>query len=152
MERKSDRYADILLHVSSKPYKASEILEVCKAENFCPYEVTKFAVEDADVIALSYMYIFHPTVRGAFLRHLSKPLSQVILVVDEAHNLPDTAVEIASDTLTLFVIRQALREAEKFNYPEIVAFSKRFLAIMENMLAQIEKESYVPPQLLIEAL
>ncbi|MGD8506165.1 MAG: DEAD/DEAH box helicase family protein, partial [Candidatus Bathyarchaeota archaeon] len=39
MERKSDRYADILLHVSSKPYKASEILELCRAENFCPYEV-----------------------------------------------------------------------------------------------------------------
>ncbi len=152
MERKSDRYADILLHVSSKPYKASEILEVCKAENFCPYEVTKFAVEDTDVIALSYLYVFHPTVRGAFLRHLSKPLSQVILVVDEAHNLPDTAVEIASDTLTLFVIRQALREAEKFNYSEIAAFSKRFRAIMEKMLANVEKESYVPPQLLIEAL
>jgi len=152
MEKKSDRYADILLHVSSKPYKASEILEVCKAENFCPYEVTKFAVEDTDVIALSYLYVFHPTVRGAFLRHLSKSLNQVILVVDEAHNLPDTAVEIASDTLTLFVIRQALREAEKFNYPEIAAFSKRFRAIIENMLAHIEKESYVPPQLLIEAL
>ena len=151
-ERNSDRYADILLHISSKPYKASEILEVCKAENFCPYEVAKFAVEDVDVIALSYMYVFHPTVRGAFLRHLNKPLSQVILVVDEAHNLPDTAVEIASDTLTLFVIRQALREAEKFNYPDIAAFSKRFRAIMENMLTHIEKESYVPPQLLIEVL
>lgn len=152
MERKSDRYADILLHVSSKPYKASEILEVCRAENFCPYEVAKFAVEDVDVIALSYLYVFHPTVRGAFMRHLNKSLRQVILVVDEAHNLPDTAVEIASDALSLFVIRQARREAEKFNYPDIAVFSKRFRALMENMLAHIEKESYVSPQLLIEAL
>ena len=151
-DRNSDRYADILLHVSSKPYKASEILEICNAEKFCPYEVTKFALEDTDVIALSYMYVFHPTVRGAFLRHLSKPLSQVILVVDEAHNLPNTAVEIASDTLTLFVIRQAIREAEKFRYPDIAAFSRRFRAIIENMLAHIEKESYVPPQLLIAVL
>jgi len=152
MKRNPDRYADVLLHVSSKPYKASEILEVCKAENFCPYEVAKFAVEDVDVIALSYLYVFDPMVRGAFLRHLGKPLSQVILVVDEAHNLPNTAVEIASDTLTLFVIRQAQREAEKFNYPNIAAFSKRFRFIIENMLAHIKKESYVPPQLLIEAL
>lgn len=152
MKRDPDRYADILLHISSKPYKASEILEVCRAERFCPYEVTKFAVEDTDVIALSYLYVFDPTVRGAFLRHLNKSLSQAILIVDEAHNLPDTAVEIASDTLTLFVIRQAQREAEKFNYPDIAAFSKRLRAITENMLAQIEKESYVPPQLLIEAL
>jgi DNA excision repair protein ERCC-2 len=152
MKRNSDRYADVLLHVSSKPYKASEILEVCRAEGFCPYEVAKFAVEDTDVIALSYLYVFDPLVRGAFLRHLGKPLSQTILIVDEAHNLPNTAVEIASDTLTLFVIRQAQREAERFNYPEIAAFSKRFRVIMENMLARIEKESRVSPRLLIEAL
>ncbi len=152
MERNSDRYNDILLHVSSKPYKASEILEVCRAENFCPYEVAKFAVEDTDVVALSYLYVFHPAVRGAFLRHLNKPLNRVILVVDEAHNLPDTAVEIASDTLTLFVLRQALREAERFDYPDVVTFSKMFEAIMENMVARIERESYVPPQLLIDVL
>ncbi len=151
-ERNSDRYNDILLHVSSKPYKASEIIEVCKAENFCPYEVTKFAVEDTDVVALSYMYVFHPTVRGAFMRHLGKPLSQVILVVDEAHNLPNTAVEIASDTLTLFVIRQALREAETFNRPDIAAFSKRFQAILKKMLAQTKKERLISPHSLIEAL
>lgn len=152
MKRKSDRYADVLLHVSSKPFKASEILEVCRVESFCPYEITKFAVEDTDVVALSYLYVFDPAVRGAFLHHLSKPLTQVILVVDEAHNLPDTAVEIASDALTLFVVRQAQREAERFNHPEIAVFSRRFRVIMEKMLAQIEKESYVPPQLLIEVL
>lgn len=152
MERNSDRYADILMHISSKPYKSSEILEVCKVENFCPYEVAKFVVEDTDVVALSYLYVFDPAVRGAFLRNLNKPLNQVILVVDEAHNLPDTAVEIASDTLTLFVVRQAQREAERFNYPEIAGFFKLFLAVMKAMLAHIEKESYVPPQLLIEVL
>lgn len=151
-ERNSDRYADILLQVSSKPYKASEILEVCRAEGFCPYEAAKFAVEDVDVVALSYLYVFHPAVREAFLRHLNRPLSKIILVVDEAHNLPDTAVEIASDSLTLFAIRQTLREAEKFDYPDIAAFSKQLRAIMENMLTHIKKENYVPPQLLVKAL
>jgi DNA excision repair protein ERCC-2 len=152
MKRNSDRYGDLLLHVSSRPYKALEILEVCRAEGFCPYEATKFAMEDTDVIALSYLYIFDPRVRGAFLRHLNKPLNDVILVVDEAHNLPDTALEIASDALTLFVVRQAQREAERFKYPEIAVFSRKFRAIMENMLTNIEKESYVPPELLIKAL
>ncbi len=152
MKRKSERYEDILLHVSSNPYKASEILEICKAEGFCPYEVAKFAMEDTDVIALSYLYIFDPKIRGAFLRHLNKSISKIILVVDEAHNLPSTAVEIASDTLTLFAIRQAQREAEKFHYPDVAAFSKRFRALMEKMVAHVKKEVYVPPKLLMEAL
>ncbi len=152
MEKNSDRYADVSVHISSRPYKASEILEICRGENFCPYEIAKFAMQDTDVIALSYMYVFHPRVRGAFLHHLNKPLNQMILVVDEAHNLPSTAVEIASDALSLFVIRQAQREAEKFNFPSIASFSKRFRALIENMLTHIAKESYVPPQILIEAI
>jgi DNA excision repair protein ERCC-2 len=152
MKRNPDRYADVLFQIASKPCKASDIAEICRVESLCPYEVAKFAMEDVDVVALSYLYVFDPAVRGAFLRQLSKPLSQVILIVDEAHNLPEVAVEIASDTLTLFVIRQAQREAEKFNYPDVSAFSKRFQAIMEKMLAQIENETYLPPYLLIEAL
>jgi DNA excision repair protein ERCC-2 len=152
MKENSDRYTDVLLHLSSKPCKASDITEICRAASLCPYEVAKFAMENVDVIALSYLYVFDPAVRGAFLRQIGKPLSRIVLVVDEAHNLPDVAVEIASDTLTLFVIRQAQREAEKFNYPDIAAFSKQFQNIMEKMLAQVESESYVPPHLLIGAL
>jgi len=152
MKRNPDKYADVLFRIASKPYKASDITEICRVEGLCPYEVAKFAMEDVDVVALSYLYVFDPAVRGAFMRQLSKPLSQVILIVDEAHNLPEVAVEIASDTLTLFVIRQAQREAERFSYPDIAAFSKRFHAIMERMLAQIENESYLPPYLLIETL
>jgi len=152
IEKKEDRFGEVKAHVSSSVYKASEIQEICRAENFCPYELVKKALSDVAVAALSYMYVFDSTIRSPFLKHLDRPLDAVVLIVDEAHNLPDTAVEIASDTLTLFAIRQAELEAERFRQRDAADFANKFRVITERMAAQIEKESYVPPQLFLDAL
>lgn len=156
IEKKQERFDELRSHASSHAsshaYKASEIQEICKAESFCPYELIKKALADVDVAALSYMYVFDPTVRGAFLKHFDKPLNEVILIVDEAHNLPNTAVEIASDSLTLFAIRQAQLEAEKFRHGEVESFSRKFRVVLEQMATQIEDESYVPPRRFIDAI
>lgn len=152
IERKEERFGELRHHVSSRAYKASEIREICKAEGFCPYELAKQTLVDVDVAALSYMYVFDPTVRRAFLKHLDKALNEVILIVDEAHNLPDTAVEIASDSLTLFAVRQAQLEAEKFRHREVEVFTRKFRITLEQMMTQIEEESYVPPQRFIDTI
>jgi len=152
IKSKEDRFGEVKSHVSSKVYKASEVQEICRAEGFCPYELVKQALGSVDVAALSYMYVFDPAIRGHFLKHLDKSLSETILIVDEAHNLPDAAVEIASDSLTVFAIRQAQLEAEKFRHPEAADFANKFRTLTERMASQIEKESYVPPQLLVNTI
>jgi len=152
IERKEDRFGEVKAHVSSRVYKASEVREICRAEGFCPYELVKQSLRDVDVAALSYMYVFDATIRGAFLKHLDRPLNEVILIVDEAHNLPDAAVDIASDSLTLFAMRQAQLEAERFRQRDAVDFANKFRVITEQMAARIEKESYVSPRLLVDAI
>jgi len=152
IEKKDERFSDLKEHVASRPYKASEVQEVCRTEGFCSYELVKKALADVDVVALSYMYVFDPAVRGAFLKHLDRPMNEVILIVDEAHNLPDTAVEIASDSLTVFAVRQAQLEAEKFRHSDVADFASKFRALIERLATQDEKESYVSPPLLIDAL
>lgn len=152
VERKSERFSELRRYVASHPYTASEVREVCRAEVFCPYELVKKALTDVDVVALSYMYVFDPTVRGAFLKHLDKPMDKVILVIDEAHNLPETAVEIASDSLTFFAVRQAQLEAERFRRRDVADFVSKFRVLIERTSAHVDKESYVPPQSLIEEL
>ena len=152
IEKKEDRFGEVKTHIASRVYKASEIQELCRAEHFCPYELVKQALRDVDVAALSYMYAFDSTIRGAFLKHLDRPLNEIILIVDEAHNLPGTAVEIASDSLTLFALRQAQLEAEKFRQRDASDFVNKFRVITERMASQIDRESYVSPRLLVEAL
>lgn len=152
IEKNEERFADVRAHVSFHSYKATEIQEICRAEDFCPYELTKKMLAEVEIVALSYLYVFDPAVRGAFLKHLEKPLNEVVLVVDEAHNLPDTAVEIASDSLSIFTLRQAQKEAEKLGYPNLADFTQKFRAITERMARQVENESYVSPQQLVEVI
>jgi DNA excision repair protein ERCC-2 len=152
IESKEERFSDLKEHIASRPYKASEVQEICKAQRFCPYELVKKALPDVDVLALSYMYVFDPSVRGAFLKHLSRPLNEAILIVDEAHNLPQTAVEIASDSLTVFAMRQAQLEAEKFRHHEMAEFAGTLRVLAQKMAMQVEKETYVSPSQFIDDL
>ena len=152
VEKREERFSELKEHVTSRPYKASEVQEICKAEKFCPYELVKKALPDVDVVALSYMYVFDPSVRRPFLKHLDKPLNEAILVVDEAHNLPETAVEIASDSLTEFAMRQAQLEGKKFRHHEMAEFAEELKALTERIAARVEKETYVSPAELIESL
>lgn len=137
-------YIDLQQHIVSRSYKASEIMRICKKKNICPYELVKSAISEVNVVALSYLYVFDPDIRNAFLKNLETPLQKIILIVDEAHNLPETAIDISSSSLSLFVIKQAELEAKKFNYPEVEGFAKLLYAEVEKKAATIRKEEPVP--------
>ena len=150
LEAKAEICIDLQLHIASNAYTATEIQELCRKEKFCPYEITKLILSEVDVVALSYLYVFDPKVRPAFLKQLKRPLAKLVLVVDEAHNLPDTAIEIASDSLSLFSVRQAEQEAKQFSYRDITAFSSMLRVIIEKMASKAGREALVDPELFIE--
>jgi DNA excision repair protein ERCC-2 len=99
-------------------------MRVCKKKRICPYELIKSAISDVNVVALSYLYVFDPEIRTAFFKNLDTQLQKIILIVDEAHNLPETAIDISSSSLSLYVMRQAELEAKKFGYEDVEAFAK----------------------------
>jgi DNA excision repair protein ERCC-2 len=94
---------------------APEIVKIGKEDDICPYELAKILIKEVDVIALSYLYIFDPFILESFAPELDTPMSRVILVQDEAHNVPTSAMDSASDSLTIGTIRQAMREATTYN-------------------------------------
>jgi DNA excision repair protein ERCC-2 len=148
-ERASE-YSDVQRQIAHRPFKASEIQKICQTRGFCPYELAKTLLVDANVIALSYLYVFDPVIRGAFLKNLETPMHKILLIVDEAHNLPDTAAEIASSRLSLFTIKQAEIEAKKYNYKDIMNFARIFRNEIEVMMEKIHKETLVSPEFLGE--
>ena len=77
-----------------------------KREKVCPFEAQLELARRADAIVADYNYVFEP---GAALRHLDREeLGNAILLVDEAHNLPDRARQIFSPEL----LEETLRAAE----------------------------------------
>jgi DNA excision repair protein ERCC-2 len=145
-------YLQLQQQVAARPYTASEIMRTCKKKELCPYELIKGALSDARVIALSYLYVFDPAIRTAFLKNLEIDLQKIILVVDEAHNLPETAIDISSSALSLFVLRQAELEANKFGYKDIEEFAIFFRVEVEKITDNIFKEQVISPDSIIETI
>jgi DNA excision repair protein ERCC-2 len=74
------------------------VFEEARREEVCPFEVQLELAARADAIVADYNYVFEP---AAALRHLTgEELADAILLVDEAHNLPDRARQIFSPELT----------------------------------------------------
>ena len=73
------------------------VFEEARREEVCPFEVQLELAARADAIVADYNYVFEP---GVAMRHLTgEELKDVILLVDEAHNLPDRARKIFSPEL-----------------------------------------------------
>ncbi len=73
------------------------VFEEARREEVCPFEAQLELAQLADAIVADYNYVFEP---GVAMRHLiGEQLRNAILIVDEAHNLPDRARQIFSPEL-----------------------------------------------------
>ena len=73
------------------------VFEEARREEVCPFEVQLELAQRADAVVADYNYVFEP---GVAMRHLvGEQLKDAILIVDEAHNLPDRARQIFSPEL-----------------------------------------------------
>ena len=150
VQKKSPEYMELARAVSVRPYLASDILSICMKRQICPYELVKSAVSEARVIALSYLYVFEPNIRMAFMKNLEAELSKVILIVDEAHNLPETAIDISSSSLSSFAVKQAELEANKFGNKEVEKFAHSFKDTIDKLTEGVSRENVVSPTEVIE--
>jgi DNA excision repair protein ERCC-2 len=145
-DQQSYDYIQLQRMIGTRTYTASEIMRICKKKNLCPYELVKSALSDVNVIALSYLYVFDPDIRTAFLKSLETQMQKIILIVDEAHNLPETAVDISSSNLSLFMMRQAELEANRFGYEDAEAFAKLLYEETQKRAEKVRKEEQIEPE------
>ena len=96
-----------------------ELLDIGKSLEVCPFEITYNLLPNADVVACSYQYVFNPHIQNTFFNSLEKELKDIILIVDEAHNLPSTAIDVSSSTLSSYTVDSAEKEAIKNRMGEI---------------------------------
>lgn len=132
-----------------EPLFSNEIKELCMALEACPYEVSRELAKQSNVIACSYLYIFIPEIRKTFLGSISVEHGDVIIVVDEAHNLPKLGVEINSAILKRTSIERAREEAIENGLSYISDFLKELADFIEKNRAE-EKE--VDSSLIFEIL
>lgn len=98
---------------------AEEFAAFCVDRKLCPYEVSKLHVPAADVVAAPYIMFFDGFIRHALLDWMSCSLADVMLIVDEAHNLPSYARELESADMSSQSLDMAMKEVDEFGDPEI---------------------------------
>jgi DNA excision repair protein ERCC-2 len=151
-EEQTYEYLQLQQQLAARPYTASEIQKVCRRRRVCSYELVKAALADVKVVALSYLYVFDPVIRTAFLKNLDSQLQKTILIVDEAHNLPETAIDVSSSSLSLFVIKQAELEAQKYENRQIEEFANFLRKEIDILTEDIGREQIISPESIIEII
>lgn len=111
--------SEILDYVRNENPTQEDFDVYCKELGLCSYELTKLLLPDADVIVAPYPFIFMQPVFTRFAEWAETPLSSMILVIDEAHNLPDYLREIMTSQYSLRALDLAEREAKEWGDPEV---------------------------------
>lgn len=95
--------------LEKKILSSEEIKKSCK--EFCTYEISCQLAKKSLAIIADYYHLFNPFVSRNFLSKINKDLENSIIIVDEAHQLPNRARELLSSKLTSYVLRNAYIEA-----------------------------------------
>lgn len=132
----------------------------CKGLGICPYEASKLLIPSARLVICPYVYFFDHRIRLNLLEWMGVNVRDLLLIVDEAHNLPEYAREMRSAHLTIHSIRLASREAEKFGDVKVLGSVtvKMFCNILSDTISSLvsdfveEDDGLLPPSQLEEDL
>lgn len=124
---------------------AEALAATVEADGQCPHVLTRSLLAEAELVVAPYVYFFHPALRGAFLRWMTCAPSDLVVVVDEAHNLPDYARDLATPRLSRRTLQLAFKEVGRFGDPSVLEGVplSRFLAVLDGVIHEI-RETYVP--------
>ncbi len=146
--------------LGGRPFTAEELRERALGLGICPYEAAKILMRDAELVTAPYIFFFNPHIRRALLDWTGASIQDIVLIVDEAHNLPDYCRDIESAELSLNSLSAARKETEEFGDPEIMdGFSVADLIdLMARVIKELddeyvrEEDSFMPPGAVMEFL
>lgn len=93
---------------------ADELYDYALSRNICPYESLKSAMQRADLVIAPYSYFISPIMAERLLHNWGVSRKEIIIILDEAHNLPDMARDSSVTEISVHQIDLAEKEATDF--------------------------------------
>ncbi len=140
VNRKKREAEELALDCAQKILSPREAVRRMSRHGFCAYEALKRVLDRVDIFLGTYHYTFNPPVRESLLKSFRVDLSDVYLIVDEAHNLPAFSRELLSDRLTDNTLEGALRETETFEH-EALPSVQEYLTLLDEAIFQRGQEA-----------
>ncbi|MBT3814004.1 ATP-dependent DNA helicase [Candidatus Woesearchaeota archaeon] len=131
------------------PLHNEELIVICKDEKKCSYEIALALAKESNVLIGDYYYLFNPFVQSTIFKKLDIEMEDVILVVDEGHNLPGRVTEMLSSNLSSYIIKNAIMEAKKYNYRGMIIWLQGLNTII-NKMAEFDQANSFSKEMLVE--
>jgi len=137
-----------------------EFISYAESEGLCPYELMKALLPKAEVVVAPYAFVFMPNIRRHFLNWLNVHMQDVVIIADEAHNIPDSLREVMTSRYSEYSVRMTQKEAAEWNDPDVhpgIKVSAVASALSECMTEAVseyitEDDGLVPPYFLEEGM
>ena len=134
-----------LREVKHQNLSAGQMKTACN--NVCAYSLSLKLAEQADLIIADYFHIFHPGIREIILEKAGISLSDCIIIVDEAHNLPSRTRSLLTHSLSLPNIKRAITEAETFGFYQeeqnLESLKRGVTRLAQDRLSQTESDASI---------
>lgn len=108
---------------------ARYIRKMARNHTVCPFEISLDCALYCDVIVGDYNYVFHPYIK--LKRFFDQPYDDIILIVDEAHNLPFRAMTYYSPEITLQSLTDVIDYLRSLRMPKSI--EKKGIAIYQQI-------------------
>ena len=122
--------AELEEFIHSEPRHVDQVLKRVRKLDVCAWATAREAVKKTRVLVCDYNHVFVEGVREASLPVMGIDLENTILIVDEAHNLPDRIRSGLERRVTEKVFQRALSDVEE--YKESMEKRERELDIPES--------------------
>jgi len=142
---KPEKVKKIIEWVTKNLPTTEEFIEKCEKQHLCPYEINKILLKEANVVVVPFIYVFDPMIRNMLLDWLGFAEKDLVLIVDEAHNLPDYLRELYSSELSMWMLKNCLIEADKHGDPALGGIGvcvSEFLKLLTEIISDM-RDTYI---------
>ena len=109
------------LKVLDYPLHVDELVEHAKhwhgeagPQPTCPWKIARETASKADILVCDYNHLFNEDTRDSSLEAMGLAMEDMIVIIDEAHNLPDRIRRGLSRTLNDKLLRDTIYELEEY--------------------------------------
>ncbi|MFP3872727.1 MAG: helicase C-terminal domain-containing protein [Candidatus Aenigmatarchaeota archaeon] len=115
----------------------SEIVDFCRSANVCPHKAALLAGKESDLVVCDYNYIFSD-IRERIFELLEIELEDVLLIIDEAHNLPSRIRANLEEKLSVGMLEDAFNLLQGYSSP-LASFMSRLSVELDERVNQKER-------------
>lgn len=140
--------------VSQKTMHVHQLVQLCRRYGVCPHKTALLAVARSHVLVCDYNYIFSD-ISQQVLARVERSLGDLIVVVDEAHNLPDRIRSHLCGDLSPGHLKKAIRECRSYDKAlssMLTSILRRFLKMFEDKEGEEKAERALFLDLVLKAI